>query len=294
MWRLLLDDGFRKEIKYDERKLPWRAARRELDLILDGSPKVVRQFMGNFLADVNLAEELLNSGISEVLDIADKAIADLMREDSHSAIKDVRRIVNLLLPIAFDQASINAVRAQRSNVESTTIALLAATRTLAEIIMAGVDRRTTRFRPLDSDEKLPDGELRIPLCPEVGIDENSKNAYLHAFHDYIISKFTGTETRRRIPPLARSALINIAADSLKTLSERKSQTYYFLFHLPDENIEARMIMDTMSELKRSYPSMVFLNLSADSERYIKEAKDMDLLSYIVEKAPDSNSCNISR
>jgi len=76
-----------------------------------------------------------------------------------------------MLPAVFDAGVVGGVRLRECNLQGALIELPVATYTIAEIVMAGFDRRCIRYRRPVSGQG-PDGQLRLPHVPEVGIDRD--------------------------------------------------------------------------------------------------------------------------
>lgn len=74
-----------------------------------------------------------------------------------------------VLPAVHDAAVVSDVRRRKGAAGESIVPLPAESRTLAEIIMAGADRRAARFRlPLPREGHFPAGEYDLPDPPEPG------------------------------------------------------------------------------------------------------------------------------
>lgn len=207
----------------------------------------------------------------------------LSEKPEKSAVDGVRNIVNVVLPAVFNHGIIEWVRKCKSDLNYATVSVPVATRTVAEIIMAGVDNRAARFRSLSPGEKLPEGIFNIPTPPEGGIDE-AGDRFENAFHKQVIDKFVGTEIRSE--KRDKQTLIGLAADELEYLSEDESRTHYFVYGLPTD-VSARQICESrIRNLKKSYRSLVFLNLSDDGDLLRQEYRQYRPLHDILKTASE--------
>ncbi|MCP4409495.1 MAG: hypothetical protein GY807_17440 [Gammaproteobacteria bacterium] len=277
LWQLLLQSGFCKAIGYGERKerLDW--ARREIASILHASPEVSNELAARFESvDVvtqhradHLADCLLKLTLKQFLGVTKQVTAALSQNATMPAVIGVRKVVNVVLPAVFNHGIVEWVRSLKSDLSYATVSMPVATKTLAEIIMAGVDKRAARFRPLAPGETLPEGIFNIPTPPEGGVDESGVR-FESAFHEQIIDKFVGMEVRSQ--KRDQNTLIGMAADELEYLSEDESKTRYFIYTLPTDNSTRQICENRIRALKSCYPSLVFINLSDDEDQLRQEYK----------------------
>jgi hypothetical protein len=268
LWRLLQRPGFCKAIGYDERKERLGWARGEIVSILSGSTAICEELANRLESvdgvtqhrDDHLADWLLKLTLKRFLRVTKQVKSALFKKSEKLAVDGIRKIVNVVLPAVFNHGIVEWVRTCKSELNYATVSVPVATRTVAEIIMAGVDSRAARFRSLSPGETLPEGIFNIPTPPEGGIDE-AGDRFENAFHKQIIDKFVGTEIKSE--KRDKQTLIGLAADELEYLSKDESRTHYFIYSLPAD-VSARQICESrIRDLKRCYRSLVFLNLSDD-------------------------------
>jgi hypothetical protein len=153
-WRLLQDEDFCATIGYDSRKERLDRARALLLRLLEGSEAVTKELAdacqlagGSALADrrARLAETLLQTSLETLFGQA-LAVQDRRRRAGDLAgAKVAKDLVLALLPAFYDHATVEEVRLGRTAVSPCLLVLPTRLATVAEIIMAGTDRRDARF-----------------------------------------------------------------------------------------------------------------------------------------------------
>jgi hypothetical protein len=230
-------------------------------------------------------ESLTKVCLETALNTLDLLHRDFCRAGDRQTAALVKDVAYHLLPAVFGETLVEGVRTAQSRLEAALVSLPIGTRTVAEIVMAGFDRRELQLREPRA-QLAPDGRLRLPTLPEVGIDPDGtalQNAFhaqlsqilmagkvkdLHdAFHAYT-RRFVFQDQQQDLSP---KGLIQAAARRLKHLSER-GQTYYCLFKLPADlqSESRRRFEEALRDLKGQYPAMIFLNLSADEDLILRE------------------------
>ncbi|MCP4407994.1 MAG: hypothetical protein GY807_09605 [Gammaproteobacteria bacterium] len=272
LWKLLQEPGFCEAIGYGKRKERLAWARRELTSILKRSTEATEKLADRLRLDTrlgqnraeNLAEALLNHDIEQILDITYQVAKELLQGGNKPAVDAVRQVMSTILPAIFDHGIIESVRTQKSAFSCVTVSLPIATKTVTEIVMAGVDRRAAKFHmafDIQKPEKRRlEAAFRIELPPEVGLDR-SRSDFINAFHRDLIGK-CGVEDdlvpNQRVPD---KELIKSAAEESEARSEEDGQTYYYIYALPAHEMDHLYYTDGIKQLKNCYPSVVFINLT---------------------------------
>ncbi len=207
---------------------------------------------------------------------------DKAPEQRAKAAEIITEVAQHIVPAVYDYGVVQWTRQQGSG--GTALALLpAGIKTVAEIIMAGVDRRKTRFRHRASEDEQPEGELSLPQLPECGIDPGGAKAkealqeHLHKkfnpretdnFHravdEYLLTNFPRPESGA--PERNRQERITLTADLLASKSRDSGQTFYMLFNLPNDMEGQNALRSLVQSLKDDYPALMFLGLDPAFEQ----------------------------
>lgn len=214
-----------------------------------------------------LTQKLLNLQIEDLLAALRKSHKSLLDEDCQRGAVTIRKVAQWIIPAVFDPGLVESVRAQKADVAAALFVLPAATRTVAEIIMAGADGRRMRCSPPSQDQHWPEGLFVLPLPPEDGFD-NSGEAFKEAFHTHLIQKFTDTDMRSHRD---RMTLIRYVSDELVFKAEEEAETWYFIFSPPSDPPRVEIEAEVRA-LKQDYPAIVFINLSEDQELFRSETR----------------------
>lgn|GEM_PF-4384764 len=99
--------------------------------------------------------------------------------------------------------------------------------------------------------------------------------------DYLIGRFADLERRAR--ERDRKEYIEDAADELDYRAKQRGETYYFLTDAPAEEGARRALKELISELKKDYPAVVFLQLNDAWELERKERQDFRPFCYMLPK-----------
>ncbi|MCP4696836.1 MAG: hypothetical protein GY862_08300 [Gammaproteobacteria bacterium] len=275
VWKLLQEDKFRRLVGYDKREKQLSWARQELKARL-GNDKVLSELCACLEQAKSSAETiaaaLLESPIEQILGALGKAHFNLKQQNDSAGLECIRDLLYILLPSVFDYGSVALVQGEKKGFRYNVLSLPAATKTAAEIIMAGVDMRAAAFKPLKEGEDLPEGIYSLPDPPEGGIQKQGEG-YINNFHNHMIKKFTGAEVPAHAKPETK---IIMAANKLKFLANHRSQprSHYYLYFLPDGDAERNLFSDVINKLQTAYPAAAFINLSTDQELLIKEYEQL--------------------
>ncbi len=299
VWKLLEDTAFRKAVGYDDQLERRRRFEVQIAQILEDSEAAIEAVIQGLQPPVNLAgvpiltqakesaKRLLDLDVPEVIERCQRAHDKLCIGNLADHAQVVSELIQLLLPAIYDHGVIEAVRTRKYNIDAALLELPAGIRTVAEIIMAGVDRRQTRFR--SDKERFPEGVYSLPLPPEGGFDVDG-TAFKEAWHqhldnqfrfadaeklreawdDYMISRFAKLEPRAR--QRHSREYVEDVADELDYRARTQGKTYYLLIDVPSEKEARGAVRNLIRELKADYPSVVFLQLNDDRDLERAEQK----------------------
>ena len=184
VWKLLQDTEFSNAVGYDDQVDRRRRFEQQIAGILEESQDAIQAVTLSMDPPINLAgvavpdqaektaRRLLDLDVPGVIEHCTRAHDALSANGRANAARVVSDLVQLVLPAIYDHGVIEAVRTRKYNVDAALLELPAGIRTVAEIIMAGVDCRKTRYR---SDRGgLPEGVYSLPLPQEGGFDADGE------------------------------------------------------------------------------------------------------------------------
>lgn len=290
VWKLLEDPEFRREIGIDNRQERLASIRGKIVAVLRKAPAAIDALdedgrTGHHIADARpgaLAQAILDLEVEQVLSRAKRAYKGLNDAGQTKDAEAVRQVANLAVPAVFDEGVVEGVRVRKTDVGAAVVALPAATRTIAEIIMAGVDRRQASFKASSGgEEEWPEGTLVLPTPPESGIKGLGK-PFKNDFDAHLVDKFVDKRDRDRRSP---QALVQHIANRLKRTAEEDHQTWYCVFEAPDEATPRAAWETVFRDLKTRYPAIVFIELSRDDDVWVRETDRFDPLRYLLLSGP---------
>lgn len=312
VWRLLQNEGFCKALGIDEQRERLESARKLLRRLLERSdavtddlaaglglprddiPKCREQVVERLLVEKLSPERLFELALS----VRDKRRGKKDRVGAQVA----QELVLAILPAVHDAAVVSEVRRRKSDSSICPLPLPTKLRTLAEIIMAGADRRAALLRPPGSKHADPEGVASLPEPPESGRDPDGKqfsrdwrthlletfdagpDRFESDFKHYLKERFIPSHLRSPSADVSEQELLDTIAVQLRLEAEAPDGglTYYFIARMPD-NPEARQKRESvLAQLKRTFPHIAFLRLAGGEplnvewERY---GKLRDLLSH---------------
>jgi hypothetical protein len=228
----------------------------------------------------DLAEALVALPVNELIRKANRAHVRL--GESGSGAEDdggaIEAVAGLLLPVVFDHAVVQSVGTSVSPTEAALISLPAGTRSVAEIIMAGVDRRPAEFRTPEGELEFPEGELSLGVPPECGRDPTCAE-FQKAWNDHLIEKFVSERDRESFRHDYQK-LVELAADELAHLANEYRRIHYFIFNVPRQETERRTWEAIIRKLKTQYVAIVFISLCPEfkqvrhEERLLRPLRDL--------------------
>jgi hypothetical protein len=234
-----------------------------------------------------LAGVLLGMDLPPVLEACDNLHWQFVDEDKREEARLISQLTLLLLPALYDFAVVETVRGDRFNIARAIIQVPAALRTVAEIIMAGVDRRAMQVH-YDPHEYFQRGTQCLPKRPEAGADESGDQSrrdfleqitqlltpefdpeFMDNFRAHIVQHFAHKEPGREYSPALKTE-IKSAAIILRRLAERHHQTYYYVFDMPPDPAGRQTAERVIAQLKADFPAIVFLTLTSDEGLELQE------------------------
>jgi hypothetical protein len=324
MWQLLQDEHFRKIIGFDDMRHRRMQFEQPLIKVLRQSAQAVKALEEQIVEldfEIPACEEkqrtrclvgrLLDLDIADAIKVCKDARKSLLEEDRLGDAQAISRVIQWVLPAIYDFGVVETVRSRKFDISTALVALPAGIRTVAEIIMAGVDRRQTEYRSNVGDERFPEGRYSLPSMPEMGFDPDgdvlkeawhthiidqfrpeSAKEFRNAWHNYMTKHFVDTEARAR--QRKPEQLITLAADELAYQAEEEGKTYYFIVDIPANAAEVVQesqltLMSVIRELKAQYPAVVFLSLSDDFILERSERKRYRSLSPMLPKDTENKS-----
>lgn len=285
-WKLMIDPGFRAALGQDRRAarlaevrgalighLALHApAQQALAAELDPPPDLAGLDLR--AAAGRLAECLLGqTDIRRAIPALRQAHRALVAASGAESAEPLVAAAGLVVPVLFDQG---VVLQTRGLLDLALVQLPAATRTVAELIMAGVDGRPALYRPRTHEHDQPAGVLSLPLHPEQGIGTDPPAALAAhltrkldpgreavrslrgAIDDHLLGAYTRTDPGA--PVRSREDRIRLTADLLEDLRRDTGHTLYMVFYLSEDPAERAPIEALAADLKRDYPAIAFLAL----------------------------------
>ncbi|MFQ5628367.1 MAG: hypothetical protein ACE5I1_06380 [bacterium] len=266
MWRILEVPEVRKILGHDRRQQVLDQKKKEVIAVLQNSDEVmealaIQPAMQQTPREAkHYAEALFNMLPVEDF-IAVVYCASLEKQvQVGKGRKRMEEILNTMLPLLHDSV---LAESTRLNVElGMLLSLPAATPTIAEIIMAGVDGRPSDFRKPVPGCDFPVGTPAIEIPPESGFSvpdvESNK-----VFHDHMIDKFAEAEKKETSD---LNELLGYVNDELEYIAKFKKlfhYRHYFICSKPEDS----KALSNLELLKETYPQLVFIFLAGGSRRY---------------------------
>lgn len=317
-WRLLDDEAFRKAIGCDDKAVR-EEIKSELVEILGSSSVAVESLIKQ--KQLKIDDDIVglddkqraNCLAGRLLEIDIRTLVPALFAAHHSLCEDKKtseqqtkaaeiltKVAQRLVPVRYDYGVVQWVRNQQWD-DTMLMPLPACIKTVAEIIMAGVDKRATRFRHRTSEHDQPEGELSLPQLPECGID-SGRNEARGALQNHLSRKFNPEEKEnfRRViddyllvefprpkvsgePERTREQQITLTADLLEglrtvpgqTQTQTQTQTYYMLFYLPEDADGQSAMRALIQSCQSTYHAIMFpcLDGSFEQERQDRAVVD---------------------
>ncbi len=320
-WKLLEDESFRKLIGYDEQVKRVSALKGKLVRMLGSAREAINALNEQKLLGIGdemvglddgqranwLAGRLLETDIRTVISSLRAAHRSLCEEGGDRATDILVKVSQLIVPALYDHGIAHWVGSQRGDGSASLVPLPVSTITVAEIIMAAVDGRETRYHPRRHEEDQPVGELNLPHPPECGILANLDKTTLAA-HEHLRRKQCleeeATKFRRQIddglfalyrpgpgePEIKHpEQRIKAIANQLRRTQRDKCVTFYMVFRLPEDEDEKNAMLNMIQSLKADYKeAILFLGLTYNFNQQ-EEEKDLFDPFYRMLPMQDSSS-----
>lgn len=311
IWRVLReDDGFRKAIRYEERRAHCDQIMGRVEEALESAPGAVEALIRHLPGAVDeqhrdagakivyVAERLLDTEVESLVKACRSAHKAVERHQADA--KAITEIVQIVLPAVYDHGVVEAVRNIKGDATASLITVPAYFPTIAEIIMAGVDRRETRFCPREREDDFPKGQLNLPEPPEGGFDPEGEGA-MAALTSHLTRKFSSRAqdelgdavdafmTRRFYsaraggPERMPQQKIQTAAQELRYLSEEEGLTHYLILPWCEDADSQHALENTAHRLRERYPTLACLSLATDYALETEERRGFRLLLSLLPK-----------
>jgi hypothetical protein len=281
VWRILLDPVFRSCVGLDERADRLEEIRADLAKSLRSCPRVM-EFLRRELdvavqtsnADLwaeDLAQALTEKAIEELLPKLNRAHHKLWEEPRETVVREgpaLAKVAGLTMPVLFNWAVIQYAQRQVSGGQIALVSLPVATKTVAEIVMAGTDKRPAEFRAPAAEREFPVGTLCLPAPPEGGIDPDNmhfRKALLTQLCEKFLSKDDRDRYRDNEGQLSRLVCVQLEHDLAQY-----GRRFYFFFDFPSDESTRRIWKVAIDELKRLYPPIAFISLETDDDMVREE------------------------
>jgi hypothetical protein len=303
-WRLLEDDDFKKALGLDEEGERLERTRQLLRRLLARSDVVTRDLAkaldlnsssGDILKCRQQVVERLLTGtpLERLFELALAVQAKQRGKKDQAGARVAADLMLTILPAIHDVAVVSKVRRRKGDTAECIISLPTELRTLAELIMAGTDRRMALLRPMPTKDYFPEGVPSLPEPPECGRDPDGKqfgrdwradllntfgadlDGFEGDFRDYLKERFIQSDQRSTG---AEKRLTEAVAEELRYQAEEEHLTYYFIAEMHTDP-KARQEQETvLAKLKKDFPAISFLRLAggeglaAERRRYRKLCK----------------------
>lgn len=314
MWKLLEDESFCEKLYGDELVKRVGSVKSKLARMLVGSREAVDALskqkqlrIGDEMVGLDdgqranwLAGLLLQTDIRTVISALRAAHRSLCEEGGDRAGPTGRaadilvKVSQVIVPALYDYGIVHWVDSHRGDGSAALVRLPVSTITVAEIIMAAVDGRETRYYPRRHEEDQPVGALSLPHLPECGIFANLDKTTMAA-HEHLRRKLCleeeATKFRRQIDDglfalykpgpgepeikLPRQR-IQAIANQLRRTQRDKGVTFYMVFLLPDDEDEKTAMLNMIQSLKDGYKeAILFFGLDYNFDRQEEEKNLFD-------------------
>ncbi len=293
IWRLLReDDEFRKIIGHDRRQDRQKHVKRRLAAVLQPVPngmECLAESMGEqFPALVDdmrgkdaqrkaeyLAEWVLRLEVGDAVKALRKAYEDM--RDRPSEARVLVAALNIILPAVYDHGIVETVRNVRGEANAALVTLPVHYPTVAEIIMAGADRRETLFCDREYEAHFPKGKLCLPEPPESGFDSDGQRAmealeqhlgakfcparadeFEQVVDDFIVSRFYRAQPGA--PERTWEQKLSGAAREIRYRAEDEGKTHYLMMAEPEDREDRQALENVLRRIHQRFPGLMCLSL----------------------------------
>ncbi|MCH7726793.1 MAG: hypothetical protein IH991_09980 [Planctomycetes bacterium] len=202
----------------------------------------------------------------------------------HEQASAIRRIMEFVLPVTFDQID-SRIRLARQNDDS--LAVQAASRTMAELVIASLENREARFTQPDVEtQNLPSGERCLPtsmlVAPELGDRSNLADRVDSVIRQ--IARKARVGDKSVVPEEATEfdlpEVINILRECLRGLRS-DGGALYFAFG-KNEDKDGRLFKTAIA-LKQKVRELAVVSLQGDGTVYLKEFQSLKSLRDLLQE-----------
>jgi hypothetical protein len=299
MWRVLREDPtFCEKIGYHQRKERFEGFKDALKAVLardagavDALAGAVRGLEQEIDGQTSgkraekLAERLLQFEVEPFLRIIDTAYRRVTKGHPQSA-EAISEVARLLLPALYDHGVVENVRSACGDVEVALLSVPAHLETIAEIVMAGADRRAAEFCVRRPERSYPKGVLCLPEPPEGGFDEDGTEA-LQALEKHLHGKFStaGAQSFERAVDdfIIRRFDPRSDADEQRKFEQRRQlaaieinrqadigRTHYLILRSPEDAATHAGLQRMVRALRERYRGLMCIELSRAFELELAE------------------------
>ncbi len=278
------DEGFTKALGYDTKSLRFAALQDAAADCLESSPEA-RQHLAQALTVGAATSKAIAKQMAEfqapeaVIRVIKQAHEQACKCQNTHAASTLRELALIVFPMYIDSGCVEVIRIYQGNPETAVANPFVCTETAAEIVMAAAEGQPARFQKAVVTEQTPiphpNGLYTFDHPPHLGMGaEIDDGRFKEDWDRHMINKYACEYINQyKFEDLEdRKALLAIASNTLKTVSEDVKRAYYVLIK-DTGNDEDNGVWDRRAKLIREdCPSLVFLRLSKDRKRIVDEIK----------------------
>lgn len=213
-----------------------------------------------------LVESLFGLALEQVIPSLRKAHRDLCIKKKIAAANAIATASNAILPAVFDRAEVRMLQARMFDPDFALVTLPVATRTMAEIMMAGAEGRQACYCQAADGNKAPVAAYALKIPPTTGIDPDWGN-WIKNTEQFLADKFVDPEYDRFLDEELRREMI---ANQLGFEAEEQRTRYVVFQFKPDD--DRNKAQNALMQLKQRFPALVLLDLSTEGPRIVQENK----------------------
>ncbi|MDN5850577.1 MAG: hypothetical protein L0H63_13225 [Nitrococcus sp.] len=289
-WRLLKDKDFSAKLGIDDKERLEKSARELLHRLLKRSDEVTRSLAAALSGDLDVPDEQ-NLPCADMAHCREQvvdallerppalerlgALARKIQQQRQSAgdrdgAEVAADLMLALLPAIQDAGVVTGIRADKGSAAVHMIPLPAKLKMVAEIIMAGADRRAAKLRLPTAWNDYPEGEASLPAPPESGRDPNGeqykRDWRTHLHRTFITEQIMSPDDSQP----ARNDMVNA---ELRQLASFTKTTYYFIADMRGNQAIPQAREDALKQVKEEFELIAFLRLEGT------EPKDVEMARY---------------
>ncbi|MBF0631366.1 MAG: hypothetical protein HQL89_10305 [Magnetococcales bacterium] len=260
-WKMLEDSDFRKAIGYDDKQKRINEYRGRLMGKIKNSFDIIDSVARGLIKNDTwsgaspekkvgiLADCLLEVSFHDMLKAFNTAWLNAVENGEANHADVLYDVFMLLLPALYDHGVIEGVRIDKKKNKALLVDVPAFHATVAEIVMAGVDSRETRFRPRERETQFPKGVLQLPDAPDSGF--GSQDKFINDLNHHLVNKFYDEEPGEQVRDLYEK--LPVVLDYLKDERDAGKRTSYLAFLMPSDSNKQTEIRKMMEYISEKYP-----------------------------------------